>query len=205
MSFSPFVDHTYRIQMAGYKTSGSGETLSWYRSQPSRGLARVVGADAAFKASLHGKSVIQSWSLCATGAVIFAPIFAYTAAQEKQGERLASFLADMSGWYTHGVLSAAIQVGISFVPFASALRPGLRGLAAMLIASVPNESVTERVRGMFRKMSAGQMQTKRFELGQGYSDTEAAAAMRLSAAQDMSGALTASRRVLGQEARFLHR
>ena len=95
-----------------------------------------------------------------------------------------------------GISTAAAAIGISIPGIGT-----LAWLASLYPDAVLGNSVSRAVRGV---TDLGR-QIRHLEFGGHYTDTETAQRLRMQAFYEMSGATSAARRYLGQEAYFLHR
>jgi hypothetical protein len=200
MSFSPFVNKKYKLRLLGY--GPKAQTIETFERYASIHGAGRLGLKSSVWLSLTGKSVASAWSQTAAGVTLFTPLIAYSAAHAQRGEELATFASETLGWYTNGIMATAITGVMSFIPGFAALKPGVRGLLGMLAALGPNAKLQEKMHRHLTFFSGMARQINRLEMGEA-ADTEVSAASRIRAIQEMSSALTPSRRWLGHEATFM--
>jgi hypothetical protein len=102
----------------------------------------------------------------------------------------------LQGTMALGISTAAAAIGISI--------PGI-GALAWLASLYPDAAIGAGARNTVRAMTDLGKQIRHLEFGGHYTDTETARRLRMQAFYEMSGATSAARRYLGQEAYFLHR
>jgi hypothetical protein len=132
-----------------------------------------------------------------------------TMAQEmssaQRGEVVPTTLGVGAGMAVSPVLQKAMAMGISTAAAAIGLSiPGI-GTLAWLATLYPDAAIGAGARNTVRALTDLGRQIRHLEFGGHYTDTETAQRLRMQAFYEMSGATSAGRRYLGQEAYFLHR
>jgi hypothetical protein len=102
----------------------------------------------------------------------------------------------LQGAMAMGISTAAAAIGISI--------PGI-GTLAWLASLYPDAAIGAGARNTVRAVTDLGKQIRHLEFGGHYTDTGTAQRLRMQAFYEMSGATSAARRYLGQEAYFLHR
>lgn len=118
------------------------------------------------------------------------PAVAYAAGHARRGEMLEDTVSKSASMIGVPVLATAIGA-MTGNPFL--------GLALGLL---PTRGIERRLNGAVRLLTQFEQRTRRLETGGSYQDTATTAALRLRSMAEMSGALGASRRFLGNEAAF---
>lgn len=136
------------------------------------------------------------------GAYWGIPVVALEVATAKRGEMIPTLagasvslaIQPVAG----GIASAALAVTLGMPPAAAALA------ASLLVGYVTTKVEHKLIHGLTELSKEG-ASAQRVRFGGGYVDTRTAQQRRNRAALELAGAMTTSRRWLGQEALFLHK
>lgn len=129
------------------------------------------------------------------------PQIAFASARTQHGEVLSTFIGNSTGIVSYPFLSGVLAPAFRF-----AAPTGLRftaPLAASVAAIFAAYGVSKAAVAGIRFFQDWGYKLRHIEQGGDYSDTATAAAFRLHAVNEMSSALSYSRRWLGQEASFM--
>jgi hypothetical protein len=148
------------------------------------------------------------WSgmkLSGIGIAAGVPMIAYEAGHAQRGEVLPTALGRTVGLMTFPALSGALAAGGAMAATALGLSvPGI-GAFAVLASIYPDVMIGNSINRSIRSLTAAGRQVHHLEFGGSFQDTDTARQMRNYALYEMSGATSASRRYLGQEAALMHR
>lgn len=135
------------------------------------------------------------------GAYWGMPIVALEAATAKPGEMIPTLAGASASLaiqpVASGIAAAALTMTLGLPPAAAALA------ASLLVGYVTSKMEHKLIHGL-TKLSKEGAAAQRVRFGGGYVDTRTAQQRRNRAAIELAGAMTTSRRWLGQEALFLH-
>jgi len=139
------------------------------------------------------------------GMGMFLPVFAYMASKEQPGERLASFAPEAIGIGTGFLVTPFVTAACCAIPGFSMLPIGVRSFVGMTVAQMAvNQPITQKLGAFIRQAGQYSNRKRGLEMGNGFRDSQNAAAGRIAAMQEMSGSFGSARRMLGNEARLLH-
>lgn len=185
---------------------GVRKTIGWLQhpTQTQTPTPDVLGFWDHRVAAASGRSSRAFWKGMqwgAEGALIGLPFIALEAGLAHRGEVVPTAMARTAGLVTYPALSGLTSAALTV------LFPELRGAAFLggLLGMYPDAMVQGGLLRGVRFMTDAARQTRHLEFGGTYQDSEFAQSQRRTALTEMSGALAASRRYLGQEAALLHR
>jgi hypothetical protein len=139
------------------------------------------------------------------GSTLDVQSMAQEMSSAQRGEIVPTTLGIGAGVAVAPVLQGAMAMGISTAAAAIGISiPGI-GTLAWLASLYPDAAIGAGARNTVRAMTDLGRQIRHLEFGGHYTDTETAQRLRMQAFYEMSGATSAARRYLGQEAYFLHR
>jgi hypothetical protein len=135
------------------------------------------------------------------GALLGLPFIALETGLAQRGEVLPTATARTAGLVTYPAISGLMAAGLTLA------FPGLRfaGFLGGVAAMYPDALVQDSLLRGLKTVTAAARNLRQLQVGGSYRDTEFAQMARLRALTEMSGALGASRRYLGQEAALMHR
>ena len=139
------------------------------------------------------------------GAASGVLMVAHEAATAQRGEVVPTTLGRSASLVTYPALAGTIAAGTSTLAAVMGLSIPLVGPLACIAALYPDAVLGNSVSRAIRGVTDLGRQIRHLEFGGHYTDTETAQRLRMQAFYEMSGATSAARRYLGQEAYFLHR
>ena len=137
----------------------------------------------------------------AEGALLGLPFIAMEAGMAQRGEVLPTIASRSLGLVSYPAISGLTAAGLTL------LFPELRaaGFLGGMLGMYPDALVQGSMLRGFRGLTEAARHTRHLEFGGTYQDTDVAQSHRQTALAEMSGAVAASRRYLGQEAALFHR
>jgi hypothetical protein len=139
------------------------------------------------------------------GPTVGVPLAAYEVANAQRGEVIPSLLGHTASMAAFPALASTFAAGGATAAAALGLTvPGI-GLFAILASLYPDILIGNTINRSIRSLSDESLQVRHLELGGNYRDTASARNARVRALYEMSGATSAARRYLGQEAALMHR
>lgn len=148
-----------------------------------------------------GKSAGES----VAGMGMFMPLFAYMAAKEPPGAKLASFGSEVAGLPLSYIVTPGITAAMSLIPGFSMLPIGARSMISVLATQfLITQPITQKINAGIRMANQYTNRKRSLEMGGGFRDSYTASESRMAAVTDMSSSFGARRRYLGNEARLLH-
>lgn len=151
------------------------------------------------------KAIRKSAPESVAGMGMFMPLFAYMAAKEPPGAKMASFGSELAGVPLSLVTTPFVTAACSAIPGFSMLPVGVRSFVGVLAAQfLVNQPITEKISNGIRKANQYTNRKRSLEMGGNFRDSYGASESRMAAMQDMSSSFGARRRYLGNEAALLH-
>lgn len=151
------------------------------------------------------KAIAKSAPESVSGMGMFMPLFAYMAAKEPPGAKMASFGSELAGIPISLVTTPFVTAACSAIPGFSMLPVGVRSFVGVIAAQfLINQPIAERINGGIRAANQYTNRKRSLEMGGSFRDSYSASEARMAGIQDMSSSFGARRRYLGQEARLLH-
>jgi hypothetical protein len=139
------------------------------------------------------------------GTMAGLPILAMEAGSAQKGEVIPTLLGGSVGLMAYPAMSSALAAGGAALAAAMGIAvPGIGWIAAAA-ALYPEVIAGNSISRGIRELTVAGQQIRHLEMGGHYTDTASASRLRDQALYEMSGATSAARRYLGQEAYFLHR
>ena len=136
-------------------------------------------------------------------ARLLFPLVAFSAAKAQRGEKLAT-LASGVAWMT-AMPTMGKLAGMAIATAAGGpVSWGVKFLGTVLLTTKPGEDLQRGVYRGIRYLQSFDRRQRHLQMGGNYKDSETNQALRMSGIQEMSAALGASRRHLGNEAALLH-
>ena len=139
------------------------------------------------------------------GSVASIPFVAYEASNAQRGEVVPTVLGRTVGMAAFPALSGALAAGGATTAAALGLSVPFIGAFAVLASIYPEIMIGNIARQGVREITGLGQQVRHLEFGGHYTDTETAQRLRMQSVYEMSGANSAARHYLGQEAYFLHK
>ena len=139
------------------------------------------------------------------GAATGVLMVAHEAATAQRGELVPTTLGRSASLVTYPALAGTIAAGTATLAAVMGISIPLVGPLACIAALYPDAVLGNSVSRAVRGVTDLGRQIRHLEFGGHYTDTETAQRLRMQAFYEMSGATSAARRYLGQEAYFLHR
>lgn len=139
------------------------------------------------------------------GTIAGAGVLAYQTATAQRGEMVATALGNGAALVAYPALSGTIAAGGALAAAALGVPPVGVGLFAATAALYPEVWIGTQITKGVRALSREGRHLRELEFGAGYKDNPTNQALRSQALYEMSGASSAARRYLGQEALFFHR
>ena len=138
-----------------------------------------------------------------SNARMLIPLVGFSAAKAQRGEKLATMASGTATLLAMPSTAWIASKGIAMVAggpvgFAANL------IGVVLLTSKPNEMIRHSIYRGMRYLQSFDRRVRRLEMGGRYTDSETNQALRMSGVQEMSAALGASRRYLGNEAALMH-
>lgn len=138
------------------------------------------------------------------GTIASVPFLAMELGSAQKGEILPMTLGRTASLVAFPALSGSLAAGGAMAAAAAGIAvPGI-GAFAMLASLYADTLITEGIAHEVRTLTQEGTRLRHLEVGGHYQDTTTALRLRQQALYEMSGATSASRRYLGQEAQFLH-
>jgi hypothetical protein len=151
------------------------------------------------------RAIAKSAPESVNGMGMFMPVFAYMAAKEPPGAKMASFGSELAGVPLSFVTTPFVTAACSAIPGFSMLPVGVRSFVGLMTTQfLVNQPITQRINSGIRKANQYTNRKRSLEMGGSFQDSDSAAESRMAAVQDMSSSFGASRRYLGREALLLH-
>lgn len=146
----------------------------------------------------------NNWGAISTRGAFLGgvPQIAFSSSRVQRGEVLPTFSERASGIASYPALSAVMRPVARFFLPAAIGAPAI-AFAASALAVLPALGIGQAAKSAVRYFNQFQYKQRHIEMGGDYEDTETALALRMRAVQDMSSALSYSRRWLGNEALFM--
>ena len=151
----------------------------------------------AHKSSPHEKGFFGKTESLALNA----PFVGLELGLAKRGERLAAATGSAVDMGTYPMWEAGLAAVISLIPGMAPFAPYIAMGLAMIPSSLTGKSISYTVRSITKHAK----QVNRLQIGGKYIDTSVALNIRRNAMAELTYAAVPARRLLGQEAMFLHR
>lgn len=139
------------------------------------------------------------------GALAGAGVLAYQIANSQKGEMVSTLAGNGVALVTYPALAGTIAAGGAMAAAALGIPAVGVGLFAGAAAIYPEVWMGTQIARGIRTLTREGLHLRNLEFGAGYIDTQTNQALRHQALYEMSGASSAARRYLGQEARLMHR
>jgi hypothetical protein len=138
-----------------------------------------------------------------SNARMLFPLVAFSAARAQRGEKLAT-LASGAAWMT-AMPTIGLMAGKAItIASGGPVSWAANFVGTVLLTTKPGEVLQHSAYRGIRYLQTFDRRQRRLQMGGNYKDSETNRALRMSGIQEMSAALGASRRYLGNEAALLH-
>jgi hypothetical protein len=156
---------------------------------------------AAYAGSYARSSFWKGMGFGAEGSMLGLPFIAMEAGMAQRGEVVPTLVARSAGLVTYPAISGVIAGGLALA------FPQLKyvGFLASVVGMYPDSLVQEGLLHGLRLATDAARHLRHLEMGGTYQDSVLAQSQRMTALTEMSGAIGAGRRYLGQEAALMHR